>query len=139
MCPLKNEWYIETNGYIRNRYTKQYQHRVLMAAKEGQIVDHINRIRTDNRLSNLRIVDGTGNSLNRPPRKSKSGVPGVRKRNHRKLWLARIGINGKEIYLGDFKTKNEAIAARQKAEKEYWYVSSRNVQFFMRCTLGDIY
>lgn len=124
---VRSDWYIETNGYVRNRKTKKYLHRILMKAKPGQIIDHINRDRLDNRLENLRFVDGTGNSLNRPPRPSKSGIAGVRKRNHRNLWLARIGINGKEVYLGDFKTKEEAVAARQQAEKEYWNVSSRNV------------
>lgn len=117
---MRPEWYLQANGYVRNRRTGDYLHRILMKATKGQIVDHINRNRIDNRSENLRIVDGTGNNLNRQPGKSKSGITGVRKRNVGHTWIARIGLYGKEVYLGDFKTKQEAVVARRQAEKRYW-------------------
>lgn len=45
-------------------------HQVIWISKngvpgDGMIIDHINRIKNDNRISNLRLVDAKGNSLNR--------------------------------------------------------------------------
>lgn len=37
-----------------------------------------------------------------------------------KGWIARIGVNYKQIYLGYFLDKESAIAARLEAEYKYW-------------------
>lgn len=37
---------------------------------EGLEIDHINRVRHDNRISNLRVVTHSENSVNRGPRRS---------------------------------------------------------------------
>ena len=40
---------------------------------------------------------------------NKSGVTGVHWRKRDSVWFATIGINGKQKWLGQFKTKEEAI------------------------------
>lgn len=85
----------------------------------GQI-DHINGNPTDNRFSNLRDVSQSLNSKNRrivaPPR---SGVVGVYTQPRAKKWVAMIGSEGRLIYLGQFATKDAAMAARRAAEIEH--------------------
>ena len=86
----------------------------------GQI-DHINRIRTDNRIANLREVSHKQNNQNRSkPSNNTSGHPGVSWHKQRSKWLAHIKHNQKKIHLGCFNTIEEAIAARKAAEKLYW-------------------
>ena len=45
-----------------------------------------------------------------------SGTTGVHFIPYRNKWMARISIDGKRIHLGDFSTKEEAIAARLQAK-----------------------
>lgn len=84
-------------------------------------IDHINRIRTDNRIANLREVSHKQNNQNRSkPSNNTSGHPGVSWHKQRSKWLAHIKHNQKKIHLGCFNTIEEAIAARKAAEKLYW-------------------
>lgn len=50
---------------------------------------------------------------------NKSGHKGVRWNESRKKWTAHIGFKGKQISLGYFTDKEDAIAARKKAEEIY--------------------
>jgi len=59
---------------------------------------------------------------------NKSGVTGVSRRNSRHKWRARIKINNKEINLGYFKDKADAIAARRSAEREHGFISRPRTQ-----------
>lgn len=80
-------------------------------------IDHIDHDRVNNRLENLREVTHLVNSRNLSLYKSnKSGVPGVSYHNRDGVWQARIGIQMQEVQLGNFKTKDEAIAARMAAQ-----------------------
>lgn len=84
-------------------------------------IDHINRIRTDNRISNLREVSHKQNSQNASKRSDNtSGHPGVCWLKQSSKWRARIMHSYKMIHLGCFTTLEEAIAARKAAEKLYW-------------------
>ena len=86
----------------------------------GQI-DHINRVRTDNRISNLRDVTHKQNHQNRSkPSSNTSGHPGVCWHKLNSRWVAQIKHNQKPIHLGYFSTIEEAVAARKAAEKLYW-------------------
>lgn len=62
----KNMGYALRNSYPvdRKHPVKIYMHRILVGAKKGEIVDHINRNTLDNRRSNLRIVDRGTNVRN---------------------------------------------------------------------------
>ena len=71
----KYNWHINKRGYVRTQapringvQKKIMLHRLIAQAKPQQIVDHINRIKTDNRRENLRIVQPLINCLNRIPK-----------------------------------------------------------------------
>lgn len=77
----------------------------------GQI-DHINGIKSDNRISNLRDVSCSVNHQNKRAARSDnkaSGLLGVFKNHGR--WSARLEVEGKKINLGSFSTPEEAHAA----------------------------
>lgn len=83
-------------------------------------LDHINQIKIDNRIDNLREVTPTINSKNRPrDKRNKSGVTGVRFKDNR--YEASIAVDKKYIYLGTYKTIEEAASARKEAEKKYGF------------------
>jgi len=108
-------------GYKKSKMVQL--HRVIMKAKKGQIVDHINRDTLDNRKINLRICNKSQNGMNRPANKnSKSGIKGVSWCVRDNRWTAHISkkIDGKykQKSLGNFKIKEEAASAYNKAAKE---------------------
>jgi hypothetical protein len=84
-------------------------------------IDHINRIRTDNRISNLREVSHKQNHQNRSKSShNTSGHSGVSWYKQKSRWRAQITHNQKDIHLGLFTNLEDAIAARKAAEKLYW-------------------
>lgn len=80
-------------------------------------IDHINGIKSDNRILNLRNVTATTNSQNMHFARvtSKSGLLGVE--SHRGKWRARIRVNGKKVLLGTMNTPQEAHAAYVEAKR----------------------
>jgi len=80
------------------------------------LLDHINRVPSDNRLANLRRATQSENMHN-ANRRSRSGVPGVRWRAERNRWVAQIRVGYRNHVIGSFVSKDEAIAARRKAEQ----------------------
>lgn len=98
----------------------RYIHRVVIGAKEGEIVDHINGNKLDNRRSNLRICTPQENAYNSSIRKNnRTGVRGVYWDSNRKKWAVQITANKKTICVGRFEDFNEACAAREAAEHEH--------------------
>jgi hypothetical protein len=109
------------NGYLTiNFQDKNYLvHRLGWFLHHGvwpdKDLDHINGIKDDNRIVNLREVSRSQNMHNSKLfSNSTTGHRGVRK--HRDAWQARITINYKEVNLGTFSTIEKAIKARQEAE-----------------------
>ena len=87
-------------------------------------IDHINGIRHDNRLVNLREVTRQMNNRNACLYSSNtSGVPGVIWEESRKAWAVKINFDGKQRRIGRFKDKEEAIAARREAEAQHGYTA----------------
>jgi len=92
-------------------------HRVIMEAKDGQIVDHINRDGLDNRKANLRICSHAENIRNQIGHSmSFSKFKGVVR--HKNAWQSQIGFAGKYIYLGRFENEVDAAKAYDEAAKD---------------------
>ncbi|EKM0569584.1 HNH endonuclease [Escherichia coli] len=100
---------------------KQYQlkaHRVAWILAHGAIphgkqIDHINGIRDDNRLCNLRLVTQRENDQNRRKARGYSWNKGCSK------WEAYIRVDGVLRHLGLFTTEAAARAAYLKAKARY--------------------
>lgn len=92
-------------------------HRVVAKSPRGVCTDHKNRNRLDNRRENLRHATHGVNMQNRVC----AGVSWSKSQaNHSsKAWVARIGINGKSLFLGYYKTGPEARAAYLKAKRKH--------------------
>lgn len=94
-------------------------HRVAWAIETGawavSEIDHIDGNRSNNRWSNLRLVDYSGNRQNmKKYSTNKSGVVGATFR--RGGWEVTISVCGKRLYVGRFRTIEEAGQARLEAE-----------------------
>ena len=85
-------------------------------------VDHINGIRTDDRLENLRNVSGKDNQKNmKRATNNKSGVTGVSWNAEKNKWDAAITCDGVRYALGRFTDIKDAIAIRKQAESDYGF------------------
>lgn len=112
-------------GYaIRNRRvgepgTSRYvhMHRQIGKPSAGMEMDHINRNRLDNRRENLRIVSRKQNARNLSRfRVNTSGTPGVAWHGQIHRWRAYITVDYKQVHLGTFLNKEDAVEARLRAE-----------------------
>lgn len=119
----KNIPYAIMGKWIKNKTIIMYLHRILINAKKGQVVDHINGNTLDNRLSNLRICTNAENIRNsKIPKNNKSGFKGVffNKRLKSKPFSVKLRINGKNKHIGYYSTKKQAALAYNKAAKKYF-------------------
>jgi hypothetical protein len=107
-----------THG-IRHK-TGLRMHRVIMGAKPGQVVDHINHDCLDNRKANLRVCSQTDNAKNRlVSRNNKCGYKGICWCKRYKKWEATIYINGKNKWLGYFSNVRNAVIAYNDAARKH--------------------
>jgi hypothetical protein len=84
-------------------------------------IDHKNRIRSDNRLVNLREASRSDNCQNISiPSHNKSGHIGVSWIKNHKSWTVYIKVERKNKWLGYYKNLDAAIAARKQGEKKYY-------------------
>lgn len=122
----KFKWLFSNRGYaVRTARTNGKKtismHRQILNANVGQICDHKNRNKIDNRRKNLRFCTSSQNSTNYGSRsKSEFKYRGVHKATNKKLpkpWVARIVHKGKRIYLGFFYSPQEAAKAYNHAAK----------------------
>lgn len=111
---------------------KKQVHRIVMLVFKGEsdlFVDHINGIRSDNRLSNLRYVNHRENITYYFNRVKEVGYKFISSRNK---WSSNIRIEKEQYFLGYFDTKEEAIYAynnaldRWKNNKEVPYEINKN-------------
>ncbi len=94
-------------------------HRFLTNAPAGVPVDHKNGDGLDNRRSNLRLTDGSGNQANRAtlPRNT-SGFRGVTFNRRVGKWQATVRARGANYYLGLFQTAEEGARAYDAKARE---------------------
>lgn len=108
-------WYAQTDeGILR-------LHRLIMHCTDpNKVVDHIHHKVYDNRKKELRICERYQNSINsKTYSNNTSGRKGVYWDKNRKKWLAMITTNKKTQHLGRFDSFEEAVLARENAEKIY--------------------
>jgi hypothetical protein len=115
------------NGYIAILIAKRaYKaHRLAWLYVHGswptEAIDHINGVRSDNRLVNLRQATRSQNSANsRAPSTNTSGIKGVAWDARRNRWTAYIKVAGRPRNLGRFHTAEEATAAYLAAAREHF-------------------
>ena len=96
-------------------------HRVIFLWHHGYLpengVDHINHIRDDNRIENLREVSQSCNLQNsKVSVRNKSGVRGVHYDEVAKKWITQIRHRGEAINMGRFDDLHTAALVRYVAE-----------------------
>ena len=110
---------VKENGKWRNRLLS----RLIIKAKTGFFVDHINGNKLDNRKINLRICTPYQSSLNRGKHIDSmckyKGVSANKSSYKNKPWRARIFYK-KEIHIGSFATQEEAAIAYNKTAKKLY-------------------
>jgi hypothetical protein len=118
---LKN--HLDFRGYLsttlcKNGKGKAFKHHRLLAQhfipnlNNYPEIDHVNNIRTDNQLENLRWVSTEQNGRNKKKKTNTSSqYQGVSWWERDKKWKARITINKKTKHIGVFATELEAFSA----------------------------
>ena len=115
----------DKDGYLYGTlrpYRNLRAHRVIWALVHGNWpkgqIDHINGVKDDNRIANLRDVTGFENQQNRRSHKPNlSGRVGVYYRPKRNQYQATINHDGKFHHLGCYEKFEDAVMAREEAER----------------------
>lgn len=147
--PLTGEWRWKRKYISRNRLSKKYNtlvgsinnvtgyryfniknrsylsSRLAFLYMEGYLpeyqIDHINRIRHDDRWSNLRHVTPSCNNRNVGIRRvNTSGVTGVCYHKTQKKWVSIIHDSGNRTFKS-FELFDDAVMERWRLEKKYKY------------------
>lgn len=109
---------------VRIDYKLYKVHRIIWLYVYGVLpdidVDHINGIKTDNRLCNLRLVNRSENLQNQRKARSdnKSGLLGVSHVTRTGMYIAQIQVNKKHKYIGSFYTAQDAHDAYLKEKRK---------------------
>lgn len=112
-------------GYVYIFINKQQHpaHRLIFIYHHGyvpKVIDHINRIKSDNEISNLRECTLSQNNQNSIlPKDNKSGIKGVCWKIKNKCWVVNIGVDKKQIHIGCFQHIEDAEIAIIEARKKY--------------------
>jgi hypothetical protein len=109
-------------GYLQGTGRKGKKlklHRVIVDAKDGEVVDHINGDTLNNSSLNLRATSHTINQLNRHglPKNNTSGYSNIRFRENCKKWQVYFSIDGKFKSFGHFTNLEEAIDVADSVRK----------------------
>jgi hypothetical protein len=122
---------LDGKGYrVVTVFGKRYLvHRLIWLYVYGdqpKILDHINGIKTDNRINNLREVTTQTNNMNRKIAKNNtSGVVGVYFNKKSNIWCAQMKFDGVTYHLGSSNNFDEAVKMR-KAEQDRLGFSKRH-------------
>lgn len=114
--------HLNKSGYVTIQINGRLHraHRLIFLWHHGYMpneIDHVNRVKDDNRIENLREASRSENCMNRGVRSdSSSGVSGVCWDGQFDKWRARITIDKKRKSLGLFANFDDAVAARKQAE-----------------------
>jgi len=118
---------INSNGYVRIRidYQSYAAHALAWAYMTGTyptlIVDHRDKVRSNNRFENLRLATRVQNSQNaNKSKRNTSGYKGVSFNKAARKWTALIRVDKRSKYLGLFTTPEEAHKAYCEASTLYF-------------------
>lgn len=126
---MKYKWYKSKDYYQTNMNGKKVRmHRLIIKAKDGDIVDHIDGDPTNNQTSNLRLINKSGvihkRKSNKETTSSYVGVSFDKKTNK---YQSEIRKDGQRYFLGTFdKEEDAAIAYNKKAEALYGEYANLN-------------
>ena len=97
------------------------EHRLIwymLKGEDANLLDHVDRDSTNNRIENLRKATKSQNGANSAS-KAKKFLPGVKvikgREEHKRPYMAYIGYEGKQIHLGYFETEEEAHETHKQA------------------------
>ena len=132
MWNKQHAWQVVGAGTNTNRYLTvkidglAYSvHRLIWfyaTGSEPELIDHINGIKNDNRIENLRTVSHLENCKNMAVTdRNTSGHIGVFWHKGEQKWGAKISNAGRRVYLGYYRNFEEAVKARKSAERQYGY------------------
>ena len=118
--------YADPRGYrkICVEGRQYWEHRLVWLYVNGMWpsdqIDHVNGIKGDNRIANLREATVSENGSNQRQARSdnKTGLLGVSWNKQHKKFVAKIDLAGKRSNLGYFPTAEEGHAAYLKAKRE---------------------
>ena len=126
---------VSSNGYIVIRVdgTRFKAHRLAWLYTHGVMpthdIDHLNRVKADNRIANLRDVSRSMNLQNqtRPRTDNTSGYLGVSWYKASKRWSAQLRVSGRNQHLGYFSNPEAAHAAYLAAKLRFHLGDVRNL------------
>lgn len=117
---------LTANGYLAGCVFGQMNlaHRVvwkMVYGDEPESIDHINGDKANNSIANLRRATPLEQSRNQKVYSNNiSGHSGVTF-TARGKWKAQIHVRGRNVYLGCYTDKDEAISVRKKAERKFGF------------------
>jgi hypothetical protein len=118
---IKNRYGYKAAKFQKNSF---YVHRLIWCLLNGDLkgmdIDHINGIRDDNRIENLRLVNRTQNNSNLrlAKKSSKTKLLGASYKKSMNKYIAQICVNYKIIVIGYFDTALEAHQAYISKKRE---------------------
>lgn len=120
---IQYTWCVDQQGYASAKINgiQTLMHRHVLKYNGPLVVDHILRIRLDNRKDQLRIITPPQNAMNKTSAKgSSSKYLGVSFSKVMNKWCSYITKDGKKIHLGYYDSDIDAARARDVATKKYF-------------------
>ena len=110
--------YLDGHGFDR----RVWMHRLVMEAKAGEIVDHIDADGLNNQRCKLRVCSNAENQRNRRKPKTRAAISSRFKGVtwHGGKWRAKIVVDGKQRHLGRFEDEVEAAKAYDGAARKHF-------------------
>jgi hypothetical protein len=119
---------LDGQGYRIVKFNKKYYktHRLIWIMHYGDIsrkleIDHINGIRDDNRIENLRLVTHQENQFNRP------NVKGYCWNKNDQRWQSYICVDSKTKHLGSFISEEDARQAYLDAKNKQHVIEKKKI------------
>ena len=120
--------FIRKDGYVQLEIDRHYYlcHRLAWLYVNGEWpkheIDHINKIKSDNRITNLRDVRRYINSQNKNlPKNNKSGHTGIKWETKSNKWIVKFQMDNKIYHLGTYEDLDKAIQVKEAKVKEILY------------------